>query len=72
YGIVDALAAAGNTPPRPGDLDEDGVVGVLDFLILLAHWGPCPDPCPPHCLGDVDTDCTVSVTDFLILLANWG
>jgi hypothetical protein len=72
YGIVDALAAAGNTPPRPGDLDEDGVVGVLDFLILLAHWGPCPEPCPPHCLGDVDTDCSVSVTDFLILLAHWG
>jgi subtilisin family serine protease len=72
YGIVDALGAAANTPPRPGDLDQDGVVGILDFLILLAQWGPCPDPCPPPCLGDVDTDCTVGVNDFLQLLADWG
>jgi subtilisin family serine protease len=72
YGISDILAAAGSTPPRPGDLDEDGVVGILDFLTLLSQWGPCPEPCPPHCLGDVDTDCDVGVTDFLILLANWG
>jgi hypothetical protein len=26
----------------PWDVDGDGVVGVLDFLALLAHWGPCP------------------------------
>ena len=25
-----------------GDLDEDGFVGVTDFLQLLANWGPCP------------------------------
>jgi subtilisin family serine protease len=72
YGIVDALGAAGSTPPRPGDLDEDGVVGIVDFLMLLAQWGPCPAPCPPSCLGDVNTDCTVNVTDLLIMLANWG
>jgi hypothetical protein len=23
-------------------LDAGGVVGILDFLLLLAHWGPCP------------------------------
>ncbi|MHC4126693.1 MAG: hypothetical protein ACYTE6_16115 [Planctomycetota bacterium] len=26
----------------PWDLDNDGMVGVTDFLDLLAHWGPCP------------------------------
>ncbi|MHC4099278.1 MAG: S8 family serine peptidase [Planctomycetota bacterium] len=72
YGISDFLAASSSPPPRPGDLDGDGVVGILDFLAMLARWGPCPDPCPPHCLGDVDTDCTVGIEDFLILLANWG
>ncbi|MHC4127394.1 MAG: trypsin-like serine peptidase [Planctomycetota bacterium] len=56
----------------PGDLDGDGLVGVTDFLILLAEWGPCDDPCPPYCLGDIDEDCTVGVTDFLALLANWS
>ncbi len=54
------------------DLDGDGTVGILDFLALLAAWGPCGDPCPPHCTGDVDGDCTVGILDFLILLGNWG
>ena len=26
----------------PADLDGDGVVGINDFLALLAAWGPCP------------------------------
>jgi YVTN family beta-propeller protein len=56
----------------PGDLDGDGVVGVSDFLLLLAAWGPCPGPCPPSCDADLDGDCTVGVNDFLILLANWS
>ncbi|MHC4273324.1 MAG: FG-GAP-like repeat-containing protein [Planctomycetota bacterium] len=56
----------------PGDLDGDGVVGVLDFLLLLAAWGQCPRPCPPLCAADLDGDCYVSVTDFLMLLANWS
>jgi hypothetical protein len=59
-------------PILPGDLDEDGVVGINDFLILLGAWGPCPDPCPPLCLGDIDGDCQVGVTDFLIILAYWS
>ena len=56
----------------PGDLDEDGIVGILDFLLLLSLWGDCPDPCPPSCVGDLDEDCNVGITDFLILLANWS
>jgi hypothetical protein len=68
--------ANGNGVPdecdAPGDLDGDGSVGVTDFLILIARWGPCPDPCPPACLGDVDDDCNVGVNDFLFLLAVWG
>jgi len=56
----------------PGDLDEDGIVGIADFLLLLALWGDCPDPCLPACVGDIDEDCTVGITDFLILLANWS
>ena len=55
-----------------GDLDRDCVVGINDFLMLLAAWGPCPDPCPPSCAADLDGDCNVGINDFLILLANWG
>ena len=54
----------------PGDLDNDGQVGVSDLLILLASWGPC-DICE-NCPADLDSDCVVGVADLLILLANWG
>jgi hypothetical protein len=58
-------------PGITGDLDGDCVVGITDFLKLLARWGPCPEPCPPSCPADLDGDCEVGVTDFLALLANW-
>ena len=56
----------------PGDLDEDGIVGILDFLLLLSLWGDCQDPCPPFCVGDIDQDCNVGISDFLLLLSNWS
>jgi parallel beta-helix repeat protein len=52
-----------------GDIDGDGSAGVLDFLELLAAWGPCADTC---CPADLDEDGAVGVTDFLLLLAGWG
>ena len=55
-----------------GDLDGDGAVGILDFLMLLAGWEPCDEPCPPSCPADVDGDCTVDIADILALLANWS
>jgi hypothetical protein len=56
-----------------GDIDGDGVVGVLDFLILLAEWGPCADCDPPQaCPADLDGDCIVGILDFLLLLGFWG
>jgi hypothetical protein len=51
----------------PADLDGDGDVGVLDFLQLLAAWGPCPG-----CPEDLDGDDVVGILDFLALLAAWG
>ncbi len=55
-----------------GDLNEDGTVGIVDLLLLLAAWGPCADPCPPTCAADLDADCDVGILDFLRLLANWS
>jgi len=26
----------------PADIDNDGMVGITDFLLLLSQWGPCP------------------------------
>lgn len=56
-----------------GDIDGDGTVGTVDFLLaLLGAWGPCALPCPPSCIADFDGDCSVGTVDFLALLANWG
>ena len=44
--------------------DNDGNVGINDFLALLAQWGG-PGAC------DFDGG-NVGINDFLELLANWG
>ena len=56
----------------PSDLDGDGLVGITDFLALLAAWGPCSDcGMPGACPADLDGDCWVGILDLLILLENW-
>jgi len=59
-----------DTCEAQGDLDGDGLVGILDLLAMLATWGACTDcgACP----ADMDGDCAVGITDFLALLGNWG
>ncbi len=44
--------------------DNDGIVGIVDFLAVLAQWGS-----PGSC--DFDGG-GVGINDFLELLANWG
>ena len=76
-GEVYALANATGVPfgasgvvlriaPKLGDLDADGVVGIIDFLALLAQWNQS------GVAADLDMDGIVGITDFLLLLANWG
>jgi len=36
-----AFAAGGTCP---SDVNNDGTVGINDFLQLLGDWGPCPSP----------------------------
>ena len=42
--IVDLTPCFAVNCPQPcvGDLDDDGIVGIVDFLDLLHNWGPCP------------------------------
>lgn len=69
YGRVNASAALVEAHKTIVDLDGDGVIGIIDFLTLLADWGPCSaNPCP----GDFDFDGDVGIADFLILLSYWG
>jgi len=52
-----------------GDIDGDEIVGINDFLDLLAAWGACADAC---CLEDLNADTFVGINDFLLLLGNWS
>ena len=64
---------AGNRGPRgvvERVCDGDGLIGIVDFLAMLAVWGPCGD-CGV-CLADLDGDCVVGIADLLILLASWS
>ncbi len=64
--LVD-MGALERQPPCPADVDGDGIVGINDFLDLLAAWGP--NPGHP---ADIDQDGSVGITDFLALLSAWG
>ncbi len=57
-----------SSAPSP-DLDDNGTVGILDLLGLLAAWGRCSGE--PGCAGDLDCDGAVGITDLLALLAAW-
>ncbi len=54
----------------PGDVDGDGIVGVVDLLLLLAEWGLCGPAA--ECSADYNGDAMVGVVDLLIMLGNWG
>ncbi len=41
--------------PCPSDIDNDGDVGITDFLQLLADWGPCPAG-PPRVVSITSVD----------------
>jgi len=66
YGVINVFAAS-QADLCPADLDDDGSVGINDFLALLAAWGP--NPGHP---ADFDGDGSVGITDFLALLETWG
>lgn len=59
--------------PCPEDVTGDCVVGVDDFLAVLASWTPF-EPCQDcvQCAADVNGDIFVGVDDFLAVLAGWG
>ena len=54
-------------PTCDADLDGDSIVGITDFLALLAAWDTSPGG-PP----DLDGDGIVGIVDFLLLLGAWG
>ena len=52
-----------------GDVNNNGVVNVVDILEMIAVWGTSSnEPCSP----DFDGSGFVDVGDLLICIANWG
>ncbi len=77
-GINDFLLLLGNwttfnvVPTGAGvdaDLNRDGVVNVVDLLILIQCQGPAIGDCE---VADIDADGSVGVTDLVLLIANWS
>ena len=78
--LCDGLTSLGGIPDRDvtviltpvfpplGDLDDDGVVGSSDLIILLGAWGRCRGECP----ADLDENGVVGTGDLILLLGNWG
>lgn len=56
--------------PRLADLSADGIVGVIDLLMLLGHWGLVADS--SQLVADINNDGGVGVVDLLMLLGDWG
>lgn len=63
-GTIDLEEAA---PGCPADLNGDGLVTVVDLLVVLSEFG-----CLIDCNGDTDGDGMVGVSDVLVLLASFG
>ena len=62
---VAAPAVAGECE---GDVNDDGMVDVMDILDVLGQWGECGDPCT----GDLDGNGLVDVQDLLVVISNLG
>ena len=56
---------------NPADIDQDGVVGFSDLLLILTWWGECL-PEPFECPFDLNGDGFVNFEDLLVVLAAWG
>lgn len=51
------------------DLNRDGFVNLIDFSILLFHWGTDGGNSDPP--ADINQDGDVNLTDFSIMIFNW-
>ena len=51
------------------DIDQDGIVGITDFLFVIEHWGE--SDCSIYRKGDIDQDGDVGIVDLLIVLDAW-
>ena len=65
-GTGDNCTNSGTTTPIPGDLNNDGVVNVLDLSILLSNFGTA------NSVADINKDGTVNILDLSVLLSHYS
>ena len=51
----------------PEDVNGDGVVDVLDLMLVISAWGPCAG-----CPEDIDGSGQVDVIDLLAVISAWS
>ena len=69
--LLDAGAyeyTTGSPPVKPGDLNNDGSVNILDLSILLSNYGKPATPSQ----GDINGDGNCTILDLSILLSKYG
>jgi hypothetical protein len=49
----------------PADIKVDGIIDVLDLLLIIDGWGAAGE-------SDINNDGTTDVSDILLLIDNWG
>ena len=57
-----------------GDVNDDGIIDILDIGAVSAHWYPGPPTGPLGYISDADfnKDGAVNILDVGILSVNWG
>jgi hypothetical protein len=64
------ITCDGDISPEPVG---NGTVDIDDLVLVITHWGPCPQPCTPgSCVGDTNGDCTVNIDDLVKVITSWG
>lgn len=56
----------------PGDLTEDGFVGIEDLDLILANWEQAGITAGDHTRGDANNDGLVNADDLALVQGNWG
>ncbi len=64
-----SAASSFSTLSKPGDVNSDGSVNILDLSIMAAHWSLSGQTAST---GDMNGDGTVNILDLSILATNWG
>jgi hypothetical protein len=56
-------------PSCPGDIDNDGQVGLGDISVIINNWGVTT---PPGTRGDEDQTGAVGLSDVSVVISGWG